>query len=250
MNKIISIKNLSFFYNNRQVFNNLNMDINKGKWTTIIGNNGSGKTTLISLILGKLKYDGQIEVNAKTVETIRDDFNYKNLNEQLDKLLKSLKTDEQKIKKEQFISKLGLKKLFCLDYNHLNENEQKIIRLISTIISEPDILILDNLLEEIEYQYKEKIIKILKKCMQRGMTIVNFTQNTEDCLLGGDVIILGDGKVILSETKEEIFNNTKIFKDLKLNLPFIIDLAIKLKYYGLVDRLYFDDGDLVDAIWK
>lgn len=250
MDKIISIKNLSFFYNKRQVFNKLNMDISKGKWTTIIGNNGSGKTTLISLILGKLKYDGQIEVNAKTVETIRDEFNYKNLNEQLDKLLKTLKTDEQKIKKEQFINKLGLKKLFCLDYNLLNENEQKIIRLISTIINEPDLLILDNLLEDIEYQYKEKIIKILKICMQRGMTIVNFTQNTETSLLGDDVIILGDGKVILSETKEEIFNNTKIFKDLKLNLPFIIDLAIKLKYYGLVDKLYFDDGDLVDAIWK
>lgn len=50
MTNIIEIKNLSFSYNkDNNIFNNLSLDIKKGKITTILGKNGCGKSTLIKL---------------------------------------------------------------------------------------------------------------------------------------------------------------------------------------------------------
>ena len=53
MDNMISIKDLSFSYDEIEVFKHLTFDIKKCKWTTIVGLNGSGKTTLVSLINNK-----------------------------------------------------------------------------------------------------------------------------------------------------------------------------------------------------
>ena len=56
----IDIKNLNFSYGNIKVFNNLNLSITEGDFTTILGKNGSGKTTLANILSGNLKYKGDI----------------------------------------------------------------------------------------------------------------------------------------------------------------------------------------------
>ena len=59
---MISIKNLSFSYDDKIIFNNLNLTI-KNNITTIIGLNGSGKSTLIKILSGLLDYKGTIRIN-------------------------------------------------------------------------------------------------------------------------------------------------------------------------------------------
>ena len=62
----INIKNLDFYYKDRKLLENVNLDFNKGKIYGIIGPSGSGKTTLANLLLGLLKQKrGQILVNNK-----------------------------------------------------------------------------------------------------------------------------------------------------------------------------------------
>lgn len=48
----IETKNLSFYFGDKKVFENLNLYFEKGKIYTIIGNNGAGKTTLMNSIIG------------------------------------------------------------------------------------------------------------------------------------------------------------------------------------------------------
>ena len=64
MENAIMINKLNFGFNERELFKNLNLEIKKGTFTTIIGTNGSGKSTLIRLILGLLVGEGEIEVNG------------------------------------------------------------------------------------------------------------------------------------------------------------------------------------------
>ena len=50
--------------------------------------------------------------------------------------------------------------------------------------------------------------------------------------------------------KEDILKEEKILKKLGFNLPFIVELSNGLKYYGLVNKLYYDNESLVSDLWN
>lgn len=55
--KIISLKNFSFSYGDKLIFDNINFDIEEGKTYGIVGRNGAGKTTLLNILHGLQKID-------------------------------------------------------------------------------------------------------------------------------------------------------------------------------------------------
>lgn len=52
MTPIIQFKNIKKQYNDKTIIDNLNLDIEKGEFLTVIGSSGSGKTTLLKMING------------------------------------------------------------------------------------------------------------------------------------------------------------------------------------------------------
>ena len=75
---IVSINNLSFRYKKRFIFDDFNLNIKRGTWTTIAGPNGAGKTTLVKLMAGLLKNYSTITIfdkplNKKNTFDIRRD---------------------------------------------------------------------------------------------------------------------------------------------------------------------------------
>lgn len=68
---MIQIKNLSFSYPQHPIFKDLNLQIDSGSFTTLIGENGSGKSTFLKLVLGHLKPDsGDITINGHSAQQI------------------------------------------------------------------------------------------------------------------------------------------------------------------------------------
>ena len=68
---LVKIRNLHFGRGSRKIFDGIDMDIQPGKITAIMGPSGTGKTTLLRLIGGQLKPDqGTIEVEGQHVETM------------------------------------------------------------------------------------------------------------------------------------------------------------------------------------
>ena len=62
---IVELKNVSVFYNKRQIIENLNLKINKQEILGILGPNGSGKSTIFNLIVGlKDPNYGEIYING------------------------------------------------------------------------------------------------------------------------------------------------------------------------------------------
>ncbi|MDU9052806.1 MAG: ATP-binding cassette domain-containing protein, partial [Clostridioides difficile] len=58
MTPIIQFKNIKKQYNDKTIIDNLNLDIEKGAFLTVIGSSGSGKTTLLKMINGLILPDG------------------------------------------------------------------------------------------------------------------------------------------------------------------------------------------------
>ncbi|HEY5718166.1 MAG TPA: ATP-binding cassette domain-containing protein [Motiliproteus sp.] len=68
---IIRIKGLTFTRGERYIFNNVSMDIPRGKITAIMGPSGTGKTTLLKLIGGQIRPDaGSIEIDGLNIPTL------------------------------------------------------------------------------------------------------------------------------------------------------------------------------------
>ena len=75
---IIKIKDLYFSYNKKnEAINNVNLEIEKGKWVAVVGPNGSGKSTLAKLLVGLLEADkgtifiDNLLLNEENIKEIR-----------------------------------------------------------------------------------------------------------------------------------------------------------------------------------
>ena len=71
MKSIVKIDKLNFKYKDNVVFNNLDLEIEKGSFVSIIGPNGSGKRTLIKILTGLLHdYEGYINIDGYCGENV------------------------------------------------------------------------------------------------------------------------------------------------------------------------------------
>lgn len=76
----IDITDLTFYYDKRQVFRNINVAIKPGEKVALVGSSGSGKTTLVELLLGLLKYEsGSIKIDGHELKGIALNELYKNI---------------------------------------------------------------------------------------------------------------------------------------------------------------------------
>lgn len=75
---LVKVRGMSFSRGNRKIFDNIDLDIERGKVTAIMGPSGTGKTTLLKLIGGQLKPDtGTIHVDGENVHELSQPALYK-----------------------------------------------------------------------------------------------------------------------------------------------------------------------------
>ena len=70
----------------------------------------------------------------------------------------------------------------------------------------------------------------------------------EDTLYSDDIIVLDKGKIVIHGSKEFIYEDDKLEK-MGFNLPFIVKLSHNLMLYDLLDRVYFDSGEVMKKLW-
>ena len=61
----VEVRNLSFSYKGAFVFDNVNFNIKKGSFVTVVGKGGSGKSTLFNIFSGKLEFNFNILIYKK-----------------------------------------------------------------------------------------------------------------------------------------------------------------------------------------
>ena len=260
---VIEINDLIFKYQDNLVFDNLNLSIKAGSFTTIIGNNGSGKSTLIKLLLGFEKSQGIYVFNKSLNDNIRvvrrkigvvfenpaSMFVCNTVEGELALSLKCLNLTGKQCQKriKDVTKKLEIEDLLLENPLFLSKENQCLVALALCLVTDPNIIIIDDILSMIS---SDVALKTIKKLNKKGVTIINLTTNEEEILYGNNVIFIKDGKTVFSGTKAKLLKHLDVFDKCQIELPFVIDLSNKLIFYDLIDKRYTNIGTLVNSIWK
>lgn len=283
----ISLKNVSYTYNYktpyaREVLKDINLSVEEGSYTVIIGKTGSGKSTLIEHINGLLlPTHGEVLVNNVLITNPKS----KKEKRELAKKLKVLRQDvavlfqfsEQQlfetsvlkdiifaplnygISEERAISKAKeLIKLVGLDDSYLDKSpfelsggEMRKVALCGVLALEPKVLILDEPTVALDYKSREEIMIMVKKLKDElNMTIVLISHNMNYVLEYADkVFVLKNGKINFEGTVEELFADEKLLKENSLEQPELLKFYNKLQENNIklnvFPRKY---EDLIDAL--
>lgn len=265
---IISIKDLNFKYKDKIIFENMNLNIKKGKITTIIGKNGSGKSTLIKMILGLIPSDDKIKfnktiINKDNIREIRKKIGVvfeepdtqiigQTVLDNITFILENMNYPKEEIdeKINKIVEEFNLHEIINESPSTLNNSQKQLVNIVSSLVHNPDLLILDESLMYIDPIEKDNILNHLIKLNKKGLTIIIVTNDIEDTLISDEIIVLGNKNILLNGKKTEVYKEEKTLNKLGFKLPFIVELSNRLKFYDLIDKTIYDEKKLVDTLWQ
>ncbi len=175
MEKVLEVKNICKTYQaeNGEIesLKDVNFDVNKGEFISIIGPSGCGKSTLLSIIAGlETKTSGEIHIDGKIGYMLQKDnllewrTIYKNILLGLE--IQKVNTIENKKYAEKLLKKYGLYEFKDKYPTQLSGGMRQRVALIRTLAIKPNILLLDEAFSALDYQTRlmvtEDIYKILK----------------------------------------------------------------------------------------
>ncbi len=216
-NKKIEFRNLDFSYDNKnKIIKNLNFEINKGDKIGIIGKSGVGKSTFLDIFLGLLKpTKGSVLIDGKSVDKINwgEKLGYlgQNINLIDDTLINNIFFGRESNKNnltlvKELIKKCELKELYKKLSNRSNKKigekslkisggEKQRIGLARSLLSKPDILILDEPTSSLDDRTEKYIIKLLKNNFS-NQTMIIISHKKSNLDFCNKIFLLKNGKFL------------------------------------------------------
>ena len=121
------------------------------------------------------------------------------------------------------------------------------LKILASLNTNKTVFVFFDVLTYLDKDFKERLIRYLILNKKR---IINYTTDIEETLLLDYLVVLHENKIIMEGKKELVLQEEKILKKLGFNLPFIVELSNGLKYYGVIDKVYFNNEELVNVLKK
>lgn len=266
---IIEINNLTFRYDNKFIYDNFSLNIERGTWVTLAGPNGAGKTTLVKILAGLVKTYSDVKVlgkkiDRKSIYDIRKEIGFvfdnpdnffacETVEDELAFSLENMAVWPSTIKKKikEVSSLLGLESILKENPYNLSGGEKQKVALACALMLEPRILVLDEALMMVDIGQRDKLLKILKDYnKKKRVTIISFTHNLEEAIYSDRLVVLNQGKIVVDGAFPEVFDEERVMRKIGLEVPFSVELSQKLRIYNLVDKIHLSLERLVDEVWK
>lgn len=255
---ILEVKDLNFSYEEEEkTIDNVSFSVEEGSYTTIVGHNGSGKSTIAKLIMGLLESaSGTITIDGIALNnenlakirsrigivfqnpdnqfigaTVRDDiaFGLENHCVEPSMMDEIIDTNAALVKMSDFMDQ---------EPTHLSGGQKQRVAIAGVLAMKPKLLIFDEATSMLDPDGKDEIKKVIMKLhKESSLTILSITHDIDEVASSDYVVALDQGKVVLTGTPQEVFQQEKKLKEMKLDIPFSLKIADELKKRGVtVDR--------------
>ncbi|MCP5455170.1 MAG: ABC transporter ATP-binding protein [Thermotogae bacterium] len=222
--KEIELRNAEFSYGNDKVLNKINLRIKKGEKVALVGRSGEGKTTLIKIITGKeTPQNGLALINGKEIKEIKNIYEKIGVLSQnshiFNRSIKENITMGRDITQEKLsrILKMSGVDSFIKDENagqngnSLSGGQRVRVALARIMVSDPEIIILDEPLEGVDKLKEEEIIENIKKYTE-NKTVIIISHRFSILNMAERIIGIEEGKIILDEEKTKALKDDTLLK--------------------------------------
>ena len=221
---IIEFRNVSYSKNNNMILENISFSLKKNKYNVIIGKNGSGKSTILKLIVGLEKISGgQIFIDNEELVYKRDELYkirkktgivFQESNEHIigetvaESLIFGMENNRIPLEKmkenmDKYIKLFQLENIIDKKTVNLSGGEKQKVALAGAVITEPEIILLDEVTEMWDKATKDKMNGIIEEFLKDGKTVVSVTHNPEEIKRSDNIVfITEEGKIVTGKSEE------------------------------------------------
>ena len=234
---MLEIQSLSSGYGMVQILYDVSFKVEEKEIVSIIGPNGAGKTTLVKTIMGLIpKKNGQIEFSGANITKLptyeivkrglalipegREIFPRLTVEENMLLGAYTIKDKDkiEDIKEKVFQIFPVLRKKKQLLAQTLSGGEQQMLVICRSLMSNPQMLILDEPSLGLAPIIVEKVLDTIRTVNEEGVTILLVEQNIQDSLsVAGRGYVLEEGRIVLEGNSRELLSNSHV-KEVYLGL--------------------------------
>jgi len=254
MSSFIDVKNLIYEYKNvdsvRRAVNNINIQIQKGKFIVVLGHNGSGKSTfakhlnaIFTPTSGTVLIDGLDTKDDNKVLEIRQKCGmvFQNPDNQIVATVveddvafgpENMGVPSHEIRKrvDDALSVVRMSEFAAKAPHLLSGGQKQKVAIAGIIAMKPDCIILDESTSMLDPRGRKEVMNTVKKLnKEENITLIHITHFMEEAVDADYIYVMEEGEVVLEGTPKEVFINIDKLQSLGLDVPPMTLLCSELK---------------------
>lgn len=250
----IEFNDVSFSYDGEtNVLKHVNLSIDKGSYVVILGHNGSGKSTLARCINALLVPDeGTVTVMGMNTADVDDQLEirrhagmvFQNPDNQM---VASIVADDVAFGPENLgipqpqivervneaLAAVAMTEFAEADPTELSGGQKQRVSIAGMLAMHPDILVFDEPGAMLDPRGRRAVRRVMRQLNDDGMTVIHITHFMDDALEAGVIYVMDQGEIVLSGTPDEVFSHGDRLRELGLEQPFAMQLAVRLRNLGV-----------------
>lgn len=221
----IEFKNIDKYYGENQVLKNVNLEIEKGQFVTLLGPSGCGKSTLLRCLSGLEEISsGQILMDGKDITNLEPKdrnigmvfqhyslFPNMTVEENIAFGLKMKKRPKQEIEEKvkeamEMVELTGKEKAYP---DNLSGGQQQRVALARSIVQQPKVLLLDEPLSAIDAKLRKSLQNSIREIHKKlGLTTIFVTHDQDEAMVMSDTIhLFHEGRIEQSSSPVEMYTS-------------------------------------------
>ena len=251
---MLKVSDLSLSYKKKNVIKNASFEVAEGSIIGLLGSNGSGKSTLAKLLNALyLPTEGRILVcgfdtgkeeniwevrrragmifqnpdNQIVATVVKEDvaFGLENL---------GVPTEEMYPRVESALSAVQMNRYADSAPHLLSGGQKQRVAVAGILAMEPSVIIADEATAMLDPSGRREVLETVRSLNRnKGITVVWITHFMEEAAQADRILVVSDGKIVVSGTPREVFEDIDRIRDLHLDVPRMTALAAELRKEGM-----------------